>query len=205
MELDKIIENVDDMNILNSWMVANSKLSTYRKILCAVSGGSDSDILVHLCATLDENKRVTYVFFDTGLEFQATKDHIKYLESKYGIKIETRKAVKPIPACCKQYGIPFLSKEVSENIDRLQRHGFDWRDGTYEELVKEIELIDGMNENNVNFIHLLYTQLIQNDMESFENTLEQFFNFNLQNIKEMMSSDSSLFSSVLNITEFDFS
>ena len=136
MKLDKIIENVDDLNILNSWMVANSKLSTYRNILCAVSGGSDSDILVHLCATLDENKRVTYVFFDTGLEFQATKDHIKYLESKYGIKIETRKAVKPIPACCKQYGIPFLSKEVSENIDRLQRHGFDWRDGTYEELVK---------------------------------------------------------------------
>ena len=71
--------------------------------------------------------------------------------------------------------------------------------------MQEIELIDGMNENNVNFIHLLYTQLIQNDMESFENTLEQFFNFNLQNIKEMMSSDSSLFSSVLNITEFDFS
>ena len=136
MELDKIIENVDDLNILNSWMVANSKLSTYRNILCAVSGGSDSDILVHLCATLDENKRVTYVFYDTGLEFQATKNHIKYLESRYGITIETRKAVKPVPACCKQYGIPFLSKRVSDYMNRLQSHGFDWRDGAYEELVK---------------------------------------------------------------------
>ena len=136
MELDKIIENVDDLNILNSWMVANSKLSTYRKILCAVSGGSDSDILVHICATLDENKRITYVFFDTGLEFQATKDHIKYLESKYGIKIETRKAVKPIPVCCREYGIPFLSKEVSEFLSRLQRHGFDWSDKPFEELIQ---------------------------------------------------------------------
>ena len=120
MELDKIIENVDDLNILNSWMVANSKLSTYRKILCAVSGGSDSDILVHLCATLDENKRVTYVFYDTGLEFQATKNHIKYLESRYGITIETRKAVKPVPACCKQYGICHMGRKSASRSERSE-------------------------------------------------------------------------------------
>ena len=43
----------------------------------------------------------------------------------------------PIPLAVKKYGQPFLSKMVSENIQRLQKHGFKWKNKPYEELVKE--------------------------------------------------------------------
>lgn len=44
------------------------------------------------------------------------------------------RAVKPIPVCVREYGQPFLSKQVSEYISNLQRHGFDFIDGTFEDL-----------------------------------------------------------------------
>lgn len=138
MLLKDIIDNSpENIEIVNSWLVTDNKLKRCNKALCSVSGGSDSDLLVHLCANLDNDGKVTYVFFDTGLEFQATKQHIKDLENKYGIEIVVRKAVKPIPICCRQYGVPFLSKQVSENISRLQRHNFKWEDKPFDELYKE--------------------------------------------------------------------
>ncbi len=62
---------------------------------------------------------------------------MKYLQDKYGIEIKKYRAVKPIPTCCKQYGQPFLSKQVSEFISRLQRHNFQWKDEAFEILLKE--------------------------------------------------------------------
>ncbi len=136
--LQKIIDNAPpNLEITNSWLVTENKLGRCRSAVCSVSGGSDSDLVVHLCATLDQDGKVTYVFFDTGLEFQATKEHIKQLEYKYGIEIVVKKAIKPIPTCCRQYGVPFLSKQVSEMISRLQRHGFKWEDEPFDELIKE--------------------------------------------------------------------
>mgnify|MGYP003294991545 CR=1 FL=1 len=130
----ELSESAPNIEVLNSWLVTNAKLRACTKAVCSVSGGSDSDIVIDLCANLDTDKKVTYVFFDTGLEFQATKDHLKYLENKYGIEIVVRKAVKPIPTCCRQYGVPFLSKQISEFISRLQRHGFKWEDKPFDEL-----------------------------------------------------------------------
>lgn len=46
------------------------------------------------------------------------------------------RAVKPIPVCVREYGQPFLSKQVSMYISNLQRHGFDFRDGKFEDLFK---------------------------------------------------------------------
>lgn len=109
----------------------------YKTILCSISGGADSDIVLDICKRVDKDKKAKYVWFDTGLEYQATKDHLKYLEQKYDIEIERHKAIKPIPSCCKEYGIPFLSKYVSENIGRLMKHGFQWEDDTYENLIKK--------------------------------------------------------------------
>ena len=76
-------------DILNSFIVTASKLNNpqYKRIMCSISGGSDSDILLDLLTRLDQDKKVQYVWFDTGLEYQATKDHLKYLEQKYGIEI----------------------------------------------------------------------------------------------------------------------
>lgn len=135
--LEELVECSPNLEVLNSWLVTDNKLKNCQKAVCSVSGGSDSDIVMEICATLDHDNKVTYVFFDTGLEFKATKDHLKELEEKYGVEIIVQKAVKPIPTCCRQYGIPFLSKQVSEWISRLQRHNFKWEDKPFEELLEE--------------------------------------------------------------------
>ena len=94
--------------------------------VCSISGGSDSDIVLDLIHKVDEDGKVKYFWIDTGLEYSATKEHLDYLEQKYGITIERVKPDKPIPTCVKQYGVPFLSKYVSEQMMRLQAHGFQW-------------------------------------------------------------------------------
>lgn len=106
-------------------------------ILVTVSMGSDSCVVIDLLEKLDLDIKIRYVFFDTGLEYQATKDHIKYIEDKYNINIEVLRPKKPIPLAVRDHGQPFLSKRVSEMIDRLQKHGFNWEDDTYENLVKK--------------------------------------------------------------------
>lgn len=116
----------DDEIIKKSITTTYQKMQDYDNIFCSISGGSDSDLIIDLCQKFDDADKITYGFFDTGLEFQATKEHLKNLEDKYGIEIKRVRAVKPIPTCCKEFGVPFLSKQVSEWISRLQRHNFDW-------------------------------------------------------------------------------
>lgn len=102
-----------------------------------VSGGSDSDVMMDVVWRCDKDNKVDYVWLDTGLEYQATKDHLDYLENKYNVDIKRHKAIKPIPLSCREYGQPFLSKYVSEMMQRLQSHNFKWEDKSFEELYKE--------------------------------------------------------------------
>lgn len=138
MELFEIIKNAPEGSqlITDSIVITHAKLRQYNNILCSVSGGSDSDILVDLCQKFDDSSKITYAFFDTGLEFRATKEHIEFLKKKYSIHIEYVRAAKPVPICCKMYGQPFVSKQVSEWIERLQRHNFQWEDEPFEILYK---------------------------------------------------------------------
>lgn len=138
MELFEIIKNAPEGSqlITDSIVITHAKLRQYDNILCSVSGGSDSDILVDLCQKFDDSSKITYAFFDTGLEFRATKEHIEFLKKKYSIHIEYVRAAKPVPICCKMYGQPFVSKQVSEWIERLQRHNFQWEDEPFEILYK---------------------------------------------------------------------
>jgi 3'-phosphoadenosine 5'-phosphosulfate sulfotransferase (PAPS reductase)/FAD synthetase len=101
-------------------------------VLCL--GGGDSDIILDLCEKCKGEASVDYVWFDTGLEYEATKRHLDDLEQKYGIEIKREKAIKPIPLTCKEYGQPFLSKFVSEMMMRLQKKGFQWEDEPLEVL-----------------------------------------------------------------------
>lgn len=109
-------------NLIRAWSKINS--SKYLYILCSISGGSDSDDMLDIVYRCDKSNKVKYVWFDTGLEYSATKEHLEYLENKYDITIDSYKAIKPIPLSCKRYGQPFLSKQVSEFIQRLQKHNF---------------------------------------------------------------------------------
>ena len=138
-ELYDILDKIRNEAVGKSLLTAYSKLNNrgYKKALCSISGGSDSDIVLDIITKFDNNKIVDYVYFDTGLEYGATKEHIRYLEDKYNIKIEIIRPKIPIPLSCKRYGQPFLSKRVSEMISRLQKHNFKWVDKPFEELIKE--------------------------------------------------------------------
>ncbi|MBO4284285.1 MAG: phosphoadenosine phosphosulfate reductase family protein [Clostridia bacterium] len=130
--------SLQNATVLNAILKAQDVLYRHDRIVVSISGGSDSDVVLDM---VERNKRdgseIRYVWFDTGIEYQATKDHLDYLEQKYGIKIERIKAEKPIPLCVKEYGVPFLSKFASEMIMRLQRWGFKWEDEPFEELIKK--------------------------------------------------------------------
>ncbi len=107
--------------------------------MVSISGGSDSDVMQDMICALEPEKNypdseVHYVWFDTGLEYQKTKDHLDDLESKYGITIERERAKVPVPLGCKTYGLPFLSKLTAKYIGRLQSHGFHWEDEPFEDL-----------------------------------------------------------------------
>lgn len=132
----------DNANVYESYVVCDDKLNRdYRdkNIMISISGGADSDIILDLTTkTRKQSKeKMHYVFFDTGIEYAATKQHFKRLEEKYNIKIEVEKAKTPVPLGCKKYGLPFLSKQVSEYIERLQAHNFKWENEDFETLLKK--------------------------------------------------------------------
>ena len=100
-------------------------------------GGSDSDLMVDIFTKIDTNKTVDYVFIDTGLEYKATKEHLTYLEKRYGIEIKRIRSKTPVPLACKKVGQPFISKMVSTYISRLQNYNFKWEDKPFEVLLEE--------------------------------------------------------------------
>ena len=140
MNLEDVLKSCPkNSTVINNIIKAYHKINNdmYKKISVAISGGADSDDMLDICWMCDNNDKIVYVWCDTGLEYQATKDHLKYLEEKYGIEIVRTKAIKPIPLSCREYGQPFLSKRAADYISRLQSHGFDFRDGDYNELAKQ--------------------------------------------------------------------
>lgn len=102
-----IIEIINDTNmphnkiIADNMIIAYSKINSplYKNIMCSVSGGSDSDVMLDIVYKCDKSKKVRYVWFDTGLEYDATKKHIEYLEKRYSIKIE-RESSKAYTSMC---------------------------------------------------------------------------------------------------------
>ena len=66
---------------------------------------------------------IKYVFFNTGLEMQATKDHVKEVERKYGIEIEECRPKINIVNATRTYGIPFVSKIMSAGLSEWQKKG----------------------------------------------------------------------------------
>ena len=90
----------------------------HEKILISVSGGADSDCVVHLlCRYFPEYlHKCSFVYVDTGLEYEATKRHIDELKQRYNIEIEKIRGVSVVTAC-KKYGFPVLNKSKSHSID----------------------------------------------------------------------------------------
>lgn len=102
------------------------RLKQHPKAICSYSGGADSDILLHLVETTRKMFNfppIKYVFFNTGLEMKATKDHVAEAAEKYGIEIETVRPKVNIVQATRKHGIPFVSKIMSAGLDEWQKKG----------------------------------------------------------------------------------
>ena len=102
------------------------RLIEHPKAICSYSGGSDSDIMIHLIERTRELfslPPIKYVFFNTGLEMKAIKEHVKETGEKYGIEIEERRPKVNIIQATRKYGLPFVSKIMSAGLEEWQKKG----------------------------------------------------------------------------------
>ena len=104
--------------------IVATRLRQHPNAICSYSGGADSDILIDLIERtrkLFNLPPVKYVFFNTGLEMQATKDHVKATAEKYGVEIEEVRPKINIVQASRKHGIPFVSKIMSAGLEGWQK------------------------------------------------------------------------------------
>ena len=103
-----------------------TRLKQHPNAICSYSGGADSDIMIDL---IERTRKifnlppVKYVFFNTGLEMKATKDHVKEVAEKYGVEIETVRPKVGIVQAVRKHGVPFVSKIMSGGLSEWQKKG----------------------------------------------------------------------------------
>lgn len=102
-----------------------TRLKQHPKAICSYSGGSDSDIMIDLIETtrkmLPSLPPVKYVFFNTGLEMKATRDHVRETAEKYGVEIEEIRPKVGIVEATRKHGQPFVSKIMSAGLEEWQK------------------------------------------------------------------------------------
>lgn len=99
------------------------RLIEHPNAICSYSGGSDSDIMLHLIETIRNTFKlpsVQYCFFNTGLEMEAIKRHVGTMAEKYNVTITEHKPKKNIILATREYGIPFVSKIMSAGLEGVQ-------------------------------------------------------------------------------------
>ena len=105
--------------------IVAARLKQHPNAICSYSGGADSDILIDLIERTRELFNlppVKYVFFNTGLEMKATKDHVKATAEKYsGVEIEEVRPKINIVQAAREHGIPFVSKIMSAGLEGWQK------------------------------------------------------------------------------------
>ena len=100
------------------------RLIEHPNAICSHSGGSDSDIMLHLIETVRkifDLPPVNYCFFNTGLEMDATKRHVRDMEKLYGVTITEHRPKKGIVQATQEHGLPFISKIVSAGLEGIQK------------------------------------------------------------------------------------
>lgn len=106
--------------------IVAKRLREHPNAICSYSGGADSDIMIDIIErtrTIFHLPPVKYVFFNTGLEMKAIKDHVKATAAKYGVEIEECRPKIGIVTAARTHGIPFVSKIMSAGLSDWQRKG----------------------------------------------------------------------------------
>lgn len=101
-------------------------LKEHPRAMCSYSGGSDSDIMIDLIERVRgifDLPPVDYAFFNTGLEMEATKRHVRETAEKYGVEIKTYRPEKSVVTATREYGQPFVSKIMSAGLEGVQKKG----------------------------------------------------------------------------------
>lgn len=102
------------------------RLREHPNAICSYSGGSDSDIMIDLIEKtrkIFDLPQVKYVFFNTGLEMEATKAHVKKTAEKYRVEIREVRPKLNIVQATRTYGVPFVSKIMSAGLSEWQKKG----------------------------------------------------------------------------------
>ena len=100
------------------------RLVEHPNAICSYSGGSDSDIVLHLIETVRKTfdlPPIQYAFFNTGLEMDAIKRHVRDMEKLYGVTITEYRPKKNIVLATREHGLPFISKIVSSGLEGVQK------------------------------------------------------------------------------------
>lgn len=100
------------------------RLKEHPNAVCSYSGGADSDIMIHMieyARHIFNLPPVHYAFFNTGLEMQATKNHVKETAEKYGVEITEYRPKINIVMASREYGLPFVSKIMSCGLSEWQK------------------------------------------------------------------------------------
>ena len=106
--------------------IVAKRLREHPHAICSYSGGSDSDILLHLIEStrkIFNLPLVQYCFFNTGLEMEAIKRHKREMAEKYGVEIREYRPKKNIVLATREHGLPFISKIVSAGLEGVQKKG----------------------------------------------------------------------------------
>lgn len=106
--------------------IIGKRLIEHPNAICSYSGGSDSDIMIHLTEFVRKMfslPPVDYAFFNTGLEMEATKRHVRETATLYGVTITEHRPKKNIVLATREYGQPFVSKIMSAGLEGVQKKG----------------------------------------------------------------------------------
>ena len=98
-------------------------LKNHNSICVGVSGGSDSEIILHMIADTSLREflpKIHFVFQNTGIEYRATLRHLDYMETRYGIHIDRIRG-ESVVSVVRREGLPILSKNFSHTVSQASR------------------------------------------------------------------------------------
>ena len=104
--------------------IVAKRLVEHQNAICAYSGGSDSDIMLHLIEEVRHTfdlPPIKYCFFNTGLEMEAIKRHVREVREKYNVDIAEYRPRKNVVIATREHGQPFVSKIMSAGLEAVQR------------------------------------------------------------------------------------